>query len=161
MATIWIAASLLNALMQEAVSGLPNETGGVLLGYWDQDAPNTGLITDITGPGPEAIHKRTSFIPDYRFQEEQIRMIYEKSGRVSTYLGDWHTHPGGSAKLSLIDRVTLHRIANFGPARARTPLMSIVIPTDRELAMYRLADAGRFLCLGRIETVDVVVTENT
>lgn len=45
--------------------------------------------------------------------------------RLHTYLGDWHTHPGGVAVPSRTDRTTLTRIANHAAARAPRALMLI------------------------------------
>ncbi|MBW3628883.1 MAG: Mov34/MPN/PAD-1 family protein [Gemmatimonadetes bacterium] len=57
---------------------------------------------------------------------QSIARIYAASGRVDTYLGDWHTHPGAGAYLSSTDLSTLHRIADCRTARAPTPLMIVL-----------------------------------
>src|SRR3989442_1461190 len=90
----WIAKTVLQTMVVEARRRAPNETGGVLLGYW-ADAGRQVVITDAVGPGPQAAHRRTSFEPDHEFQEAEIRRLYRGSGRRLAYLGDWHTHPRG------------------------------------------------------------------
>lgn len=84
------------------------------------------VITDWIGAGPSAKHETASFEPDYDYQEREVAKIYHASGRVTTYLGDWHSHPGGGLTLSRTDRRTLERIANHPAARARRPLMMIL-----------------------------------
>lgn len=115
----------------------PKETGGVLMGYWsDRDV----VLTDIIGPGPKAVHRRYSFTPDSKWQENEIARIYEESGRVITYLGDWHSHPYGTQELSIKDLVTLLRVAIHKPARAPKPIMGILHNNPQwELSVRRVA----------------------
>ena len=123
--TIWINRPVLNEMFTEADRSFPSETGGILLGY---DSANTSevVITCLVGPGPNAIHEWTSFVPDSVWQQAQIDDHYHKSGRTETYLGDWHTHPSGGPHFSSKDRRTLKRIAKTPEARAPSPIMAIL-----------------------------------
>lgn len=112
-------------MQAEAGRCFPLETGGVFIGYWGQEYQDVA-ITAVTGPGPNAIHKSTAFIPDSDFHEKEISRFYTQSGRVHTYLGDWHTHPNGICRLSSKDRATLKRISRYKPARAPIPIMGIL-----------------------------------
>lgn len=109
-------------MLREADERAPLETGGVLLGV--ADALNV-WIDAVVGPGPSAVHGKTSFAPDAAYQERLIADIYERSGRRATYLGDWHTHPGVSPHLSWRDRRTLRTIAASSEARQPTPIMLV------------------------------------
>lgn len=116
---------VLQQVREEAHRALPNETGGILMGYWAD--PYTELVvTDAVGPGPNAIHYQKSFTPDARYQEAEVARIYHASRRISTYLGDWHTHPFGSGYLSRHDKKTLHKIAKYSDARCDNPVMAII-----------------------------------
>lgn len=119
---IWIPQYLLDQVLDEANKFFPNETGGLLMGYY-VDKQQVIVITDIVDAGPKAIHTPTSFIPDYKYQEQEIAKLYELSGRLHTYLGDWHSHPTGSPTLSGKDKRTLGNIAIHSPARAPEPIM--------------------------------------
>lgn len=121
----WLARGALNEMLREAESRDPLETGGVLLGYWTVDDSHV-VITHATGPGPDARHGRTTFRPDTSFQERVVAEIYAGSGRRVTYLGDWHTHPGGSVELSAVDKRTLHGIAKAPEARTEKPIMAVL-----------------------------------
>ena len=112
-------------LLDEADLAFPLETGGVLMGYWVEPRREV-VVTDVIGPGPNATHASTGFLPDAKYQEGEIDRIYLDSGRLITYLGDWHTHPLGSCSLSFKDKRTLHHIANFGDARCHEPLMAVL-----------------------------------
>jgi integrative and conjugative element protein (TIGR02256 family) len=125
--------AVLAAIQQLAEGKRGLETGGLLIGYWtDDDRP---VVTDVIGPGPGAVHLPRSFQPDHTWQSEQLANLYAQSGRRRTYLGDWHTHPLGSAEPSRTDRATLRRIAATPAARTPRPLMAI--QGGRELCFWR------------------------
>lgn len=134
---IWLRESSAQQMRAEATRSAGLETGGVLMGYADD--PDTIVITDVVGPGPRAIHLRTSFAPDLDYQERSIARVYKQSKRRTTYLGDWHSHPGGSSRLSSTDRRTLRRIRDHADARLPEPLMAVLYGRDPwTLAIWRL-----------------------
>lgn len=122
---VWISEESLATMLEEAEDNLPNETGGVILGYWNNHYTEA-VVTHITGPGPKAVHNRRSFRPDSEYQEAEIAKHYQESGRLHTYMGDWHTHPNGKVYLSETDLRTLRRIATCKDARLPTPLMAVL-----------------------------------
>jgi integrative and conjugative element protein (TIGR02256 family) len=121
----WLLTAVAHAMCDEAARTFPLETGGVLMGYWAVEYSEL-VITHATGPGPKAIHGAHSFIPDYEYQEAEIARLYEESGRASTYLGDWHSHPLEGVYLSSRDKRTLRRIAKHAAARAPVPVMAVI-----------------------------------
>jgi integrative and conjugative element protein (TIGR02256 family) len=104
------------------------------MGYWSDPCTEI-VITDVIGPGPTAIHRKKSFIPDTSYQEAEVARIYSEADRISSYLGDWHTHPFGSSYLSYRDKRTLQRIAKYGDARCPTPVMAIISGGDDDWRM--------------------------
>ena len=122
---VWISEETFAKMLEEAKDKFPKETGGAILGYWNKQS-GEAVITYVTGPGPKAIHKPYSFIPDNEYQDSEIARHYEESGRLHTYMGDWHTHPEGRVYLSNTDRRTLRRIAIYRDARVPVPLMAIL-----------------------------------
>lgn len=121
---LWLPDGVIRRLRDEADRTEPLETGGVLIGYGHDD--EEVVVADMIGPGPGAIHRRTRFEPDSGWQRKQIAEAYERSGRIHTYLGDWHSHPVGSARPSRRDERTARRIARHRAARARKPVMLIL-----------------------------------
>lgn len=123
----WLAREALSAMQALADEAYPLETGGMLLGY---EADNRELVlSSIIGPGPEATHKRLAFVPDARYQQAQIENTYRTSAGRITYLGDWHTHPSGEARLSARDRRTLAHIAHNHSGYSQYPAMLILAGT--------------------------------
>jgi integrative and conjugative element protein (TIGR02256 family) len=123
--TLWLLGSSVEAMLSEARRRAPLESGGVLLGWHDGHGEELAVVR-VLGPGPRAVHKRTRFSPDDDWQREQIALAYEESGRTVSYLGDWHSHPGGSDIPSRRDERTARRIARSRSARARHPVMLIL-----------------------------------
>jgi integrative and conjugative element protein (TIGR02256 family) len=133
---VWIGVAERATLAREADRTSPRETGGILMGY--RGAGETIVIASVVGPGPNAAHGYGFFVPDHEYHEREVARIYENSGRQWTYLGDWHSHPGGSAGLSKSDRHTLRRIAKSPEARAAAPLMLVLAGGKPwELAVHR------------------------
>lgn len=140
-ATLWCEKDALDEAATEAASRYPLETGGVLLG-WRASAQEV-VVTHVVGPGPAAEHRPTSMRPDAAWQQERITDIYSRSGRRTSYLGDWHTHPDGAPSLSPRDISTLRRIARHRDARASQPVMVVLAggSEDWELGPYQLRGA--------------------
>lgn len=134
---MWLPRRIVRLLIREADRSFPLETGGIVMGYLTN---HDLVITDVIGPGPNASHGRYQFNPDSEYQERRVAEIYVRSGRVSTYLGDWHTHPEGSFRLSGRDRRTLRSIARSTDARCEKPLMVILAgDIDQwDIAIWRL-----------------------
>ena len=121
-ARLWVVVAALESVREEAERAWPFETGGVLLGY-EPDGSDDVVVTAVTGPGPTALHARSAFVPDDLYHARAIAAVYESSGRRATYLGDWHSHPGGAAAPSRKDRRTLRAMARFRAGRTPNPVM--------------------------------------
>lgn len=102
----------------------PLETGGVLMGYIATNGDV--VVTDIIGPGDNAIHKKYSFYPDQDFQLKKIERIYFESSKSNTYLGDWHSHPHSKPSLSNRDKKTLGNIASDQGSQNNNPVMVVL-----------------------------------
>ncbi|MGK2860241.1 MAG: Mov34/MPN/PAD-1 family protein [Thermoanaerobaculia bacterium] len=150
---IWLSLGDQAALLRAAELASPNETGGALLGFRGDGG---GLVvTAIVGPGPRAVHEPTRFVPDHVHHEEEIARHYAESGRLHVYLGDWHSHPGGSCALSRADRRTLGRIARTADARMPHPIMLIVGGSGDHwrIVVHRYAKRSMFRFTHRLELV--------
>lgn len=121
---VWLPQHVHDDLLVQADLATPNETGGLLLGY--RHSPTEVVITDAIGPGPKADHRRTGFDPDTNWQASELARRYRDADRRISYLGDWHTHPGGTTTLSRTDRRTLRAIARHPDARCPHPVMAVL-----------------------------------
>ncbi len=123
----------------EAGRSYPRETGGALLGYKAAEEESVIQVMAQTGPGINAKHKSHRFEPDGEWQQRRIAKAYRDSGRITTYLGDWHSHPGGTSAPSWTDRATSSKIARSAEGRSSDPLTVILFgePEEWELVGYR------------------------
>jgi integrative and conjugative element protein (TIGR02256 family) len=124
--TVWIPTALLAHLYEFAREHAPLETGGMLLGWRNQGKVAINATIDA---GPGAQRKRTSFIPDGHWQQRQLAAVYEQSGRIATYLGDWHSHPRGPVRPSGQDHETAAAVASCEQARTPNPITLILGPS--------------------------------
>lgn len=158
----WLPNRVAREMAQEAERLFPLETGGVLLGYW-VNSDEEVIITHATRPGPEAIHRPKSFIPDDEYQQAEIARTYEESGRLHTYLSDWHTHPNGSAILSCKDRRTLRKIAKCKDARVTIPIMALLANGEPEwyLGIWRFdpLQFGKLIIKNNVSPIEIKVYE--
>ncbi|WP_017842812.1 Mov34/MPN/PAD-1 family protein [Methylotuvimicrobium buryatense] len=123
MSHLWISETAFRDMVEEANRACPMETGGVLVGYFAEFGEP--VVFAAIGPGPNAIHLKNRFMPDHTWQCEQLEGIFQKSSGTWVYLGDWHTHPDCSARMSRLDQRTLRSIAKFKQAENPKPLMLI------------------------------------
>lgn len=134
--TVWLARHALRAMQIEGAEKYPLESGGILLG-WRRGEDK--VVVDIVGPGANALHGRTRFLPDHKWQVREIDRIFGQTNGDIDYLGDWHTHPDGIAAMSDEDSRTLFRIAK----RVRGALMAILAGPDYFAEELGCWSAGR------------------
>jgi len=141
MTVAWLSSTALGEIVAESRRIDPNETGGVLLGYWtsSEDSP---VITHSIGPGPNAIHRPVRFIPDAKYHQIQVTEHFSGTNQLETYLGDWHSHPRGGPSLSWLDRITLARIALDPRARVPKPIMAICWGPPWRIHIWRVKFSG-------------------
>jgi integrative and conjugative element protein (TIGR02256 family) len=124
-ATLWLSHDVLADLYGTAWADYPFETGGVLLGRRVDSRPLSVLVRHVLGPGPGAHHEARKFEPDYDWQVCRVAELWRDDQSLE-YLGDWHTHPGGSPVLSQLDKDALRTIAGSADARQADPVMLIL-----------------------------------
>lgn len=127
---VFIGEAVWARIRREAACFRFRETGGVLFGYRnDKDI----VITEATGPGPQARHRRTWFEPDTTYCQAQLAAIYERTGGAISYLGEWHTHPCGNTQPSFQDLKSMLTLAKDPGTRQPEPLLLIFRPENTVL----------------------------
>lgn len=147
---IWLTHRVAERIQSDAAKYFPLETGGVLLG-WRNGMDR--IIVDAIGAGPKALHGRLRFLPDHAFQVRHIDNAFRTSDGDLDYLGDWHTHPDGIARMSSEDTSTLRRISR----KVKTPVMLIAAgsnSSDWKLRCWLQPEGG---FLSRVEPVDTEI----
>lgn len=85
-----------------------NEVGGVLAGRVEDSKI---VVTDVSGPGPQAICTRTKFLKDATYCQEFLDDKYRDSNGAIVYIGEWHSHPNEDNRPSNTDIKSLTDIS--------------------------------------------------
>ena len=112
------------SIQAEAAKQHPTETGGVLLGYYDQNF-RLATVTTATPPPADSRHGRTNFERGTMGLNE-ILIWAKEQDPPCYYLGEWHTHPASSAKASSVDVRQMNWFAFRCLYGARSPLLLVV-----------------------------------
>lgn len=73
---------------------LPNETGGVLLGYVDQKTQTIVIVDALPAP-TDSLSEMTGFVRGIQGLSETIGEVSRRSAGMVSYIGEWHSHPNG------------------------------------------------------------------
>jgi integrative and conjugative element protein (TIGR02256 family) len=120
---------------QQASDG--RETGGILLGF---DAPRRSnyWVTQVSGPGPDAVRERTRFRRDLEYVRAVAREAFALDG--SQWIGDWHTHPCGPPEPSGRDLASWRRALERSDLE--TFLALILVPVSGDWSKPRVQAWG-------------------
>lgn len=124
--TVFLDEYARERLCRQAVQWRLRETGGSIFG-WEQD--DDIVIACVSGPGPKAKHRRSSFEPVKTTTQAAIARVLGASGGRYGYLGSWHTHPRGTPIPSGTDSVTARLMARQEDLELPNPLLLILSTT--------------------------------
>ena len=104
------------------------ETGGILLGH-HRDRPRPVLDAVHAGDaGPRAVRQEAAFRRDVRHAQALADLAYRTDG--SVWIGEWHTHPGGSHRPSRRDLTSYRRMLRDPELAFHVFLTMIVLPSQ-------------------------------
>ncbi len=75
---------------------LPNETGGVILGYVDQKRKSIHVVDVLPAP-TDSIASRAGFTRGAAGVREAIERAAQLTANIVGYVGEWHSHPRHSS----------------------------------------------------------------
>lgn len=115
--------------------GFPNETGGVLLGYYDFNIKAVVIVAGLRAP-PDSKASPSSFERGVAGLAEAVKDAAKRTAGVVNYIGEWHSHPPGhSASPSRHDLVQLIHLA-LGMADDGLPAVQLIVG-ERELQVLQ------------------------
>lgn len=105
---------------------LPNETGGVILGYIDQKLKHIYVVDVLQAP-PDSDADRTGFTRGVEGLKAALDEVARRTANIVGYLGEWHSHPAfTSAYPSGTDRALIEQLSNALDLDGQPALMLIV-----------------------------------
>ena len=111
------------AIVAETESSPGVETGGVLLGYVDEN--RRAVVTRATGPGPKAVKTAEGFHRDINYAQEETDRGEKELGDKGVYIGEWHSHLESAPEPSATDVRSLIGIAAAANYLTSTPVLVI------------------------------------
>ena len=105
---------------------LPNETGGILLGYIDQKLKSLYIVDALSAP-PDSDSDLTGFTRGVQGLDSALKNIANRTANIVGYIGEWHSHPSfTSAFPSDLDRELIRILADTLSLDGQPALMIIV-----------------------------------
>jgi len=99
-----------STIQAQTATALPNETGGLLVGFIHYKRKII-YITRALRPPPDSAGFPYAFKLGVQDVPEQLQEIYQRTGGVISYVGEWHSHPNGADQLSPIDLAAAKQIS--------------------------------------------------
>ena len=109
-------------IISEAFDKMDTETGGVLLGRYEND---TWYIIETIEPGPKAVFQEAYFEYDREYVECKINRIAHKYQAELTLIGMWHKHLGSYNEFSSTDDITNSEYAKMSENGAISILVNV------------------------------------
>lgn len=101
---------------------LPNEFGGILMGYRGED---NDIIIDFDIP-ELFVQSKTGFTRFADNLNKNIANSYDISKGIIEYLGEWHTHPFSNPGYSTNDLNSMREISEDEKTKNSTPILIIL-----------------------------------
>jgi hypothetical protein len=113
---------------------LPNETGGILLGNFDNQNEICYII-DLLPPPSDSEGLPVSFIRGHEGLYDNVKDIESRTLEQVRYIGEWHSHPNGcSVKPSEADLATFKWIEDI-MSKDSVPTIMIILGEDNKLCL--------------------------
>ena len=123
---LFIDADSERQLRDMRAQGFPNETGGVLLGYYDFNISAVVVVAGLPPP-PDSKSSPGSFERGVAGLAEAVAEASRRTAGVVGYIGEWHSHPPGhSASPSRDDLLQLVHLA-LGMADDGLPAIQLIV----------------------------------
>lgn len=123
---LFIDGGLEQQLRDWRQQGFPNETGGVLLGYYDFNIKAVMVVAALPAP-PDSKASPSSFERGIMGLAEAVNDAATRTAGMVGYIGEWHSHPPGhSAAPSQHDLFQLIHLA-LGMADDGLPAVQLIV----------------------------------
>lgn len=105
---------------------LPNETGGILLGYFDHKSKCLYLVDALSAPS-DSLEEQSSFIRGVDGLDDAIVQCKRRTANIVNYIGEWHSHPNNvSSNPSDLD-IKLHNDLSQQMISEGLPVLMVIV----------------------------------
>jgi integrative and conjugative element protein (TIGR02256 family) len=128
---------------------LPKETGGVLIGCFDQQNKRVYLVDTLPSP-PDSEEWPTVYIRGSQGLENEVNAVRERTNNQLQYVGEWHSHPNRyAAEPSEDDRKVFRWLKENAARDGNPPIMIIVGQKEMTLFVDSLEHRASLFKTGR------------
>jgi len=124
---VFLSNQLLERVYEVASEHYPKEFGGIFTGFRNEKDV-TIVDFEIPSKFESSDHQ---FVRHTESLNEYLKGIYERSSGRMEYLGEWHSHPNGSADYSSNDLKSMLNISRDPKVKIKTPILMILSLTRR------------------------------
>jgi integrative and conjugative element protein (TIGR02256 family) len=110
-------------LLARCIQSKPNETGGILVGFYTT-AHDCAVVTTVSKPPSDSHSGRAYFVRGIRGLQRWVDYLWRK--RRHYYLGEWHFHPHRAPIPSATDSQQMRKIAKAAAYQCPEPILVIV-----------------------------------
>jgi [CysO sulfur-carrier protein]-S-L-cysteine hydrolase len=134
----FLSEIILDKIRAHIASHSPKEFGGIFSGLRRE---SSYFIIDIVLP-EKYENSRVQFTRHPDNLNIYLKNVYGNTSGAIEYLGEWHSHPGGSNRFSGHDLTTMKAIASDDGVKMENPLLLIIAhpPKKTEFALYLFRD---------------------
>ena len=123
---IYLDEGLVKKIRSLRTQGLPNETGGILLGYYDFNV-KTIVIVDVLSAPTDSLASKTSFERGTKGTQQRVQAIAKMTADMVGYIGEWHSHPSGHSANPSKDDYYQIAFLSIGMAEDGLPAISLIV----------------------------------
>jgi len=105
---------------------LPNETGGILVGYYDLTLKTVVIVDALPAP-TDSKSSTHSFERGVNDVAESLAGISKRTAGIVSYVGEWHSHPKGVAAVPSGDDLFQLAYLSVGMADDGLPAIQIIV----------------------------------
>jgi integrative and conjugative element protein (TIGR02256 family) len=150
-ARVMLPQAVCDAIRAEVEANKSVETGGILLGFVDED--RRAVIVSATGPGPKATKSATGFDRDVEFVQAELERSAKEHGERGLYLGEWHSHLETDPEPSGRDIMSMSGIAAAQNYATRCPIM-LIAGLDTQTGKVAVLKTWAFPLSGRVFPIE-------
>lgn len=112
----------LGAILKHIKKAGSHETGGILIGAYNEDR-STAIVNTISGAPTDSKHGSTWFQRGLKGLQKLLNSLW---GAGEYYLGEWHFHPNASPSPSFQDITQMKAISESLAYRCPEPILLII-----------------------------------
>jgi integrative and conjugative element protein (TIGR02256 family) len=139
--SLFIDSGLEEKLHELRVQGLPEETGGILLGYHDLNVNALVLVDALSAP-PDSKRSTSYFERGVQGLTRAVNDASRRTAGIVGYVGEWHSHPQGYSSAPSAADVRQLVYLTLGMADDGLPAVSAIV-SEKDVQLMAGVVVGR------------------